>query len=236
MNETPANVNPAELAKFEKSAHRWWDPDGEFKPLHELNPLRAGFIDRHAGLAGGKALDVGCGGGILSEALALRGAEVTGLDMVDASLNVARLHALESKIEVDYRLTTAEAHAAENPASYDVVACLEMLEHVPDPSSVIRACATLVKPDGHVFFSTINRNAKAYALAVVGAEYLMNMLPRGTHDYAAFIRPSELETWCREAGLRFSHIAGMSYNPVTRRFALSDKVDVNYIVHAVPEH
>lgn len=235
MSETPANVDPAELQKFEKSAHRWWDPDGEFKPLHELNPLRAGFIDRHAGLAGRTALDVGCGGGLLSEAMALRGARVTGLDMVDASLKVARLHALESQVQVDYQLTTAEQHAAANPAAYDVVACLEMLEHVPDPGSIIRACAQLVKPGGHVFFSTINRTPKAYALAVVGAEYIMNMLPRGTHDYAAFIRPSELETWCREADLRFAHIAGMSYNPLTRRFSLGDDVDVNYIVHAVAE-
>ena len=195
--DSQQNIDPDELHKFEDVAHQWWDPEGAFKPLHRLNPLRAAFIDRHAGLAGKKVLDIGCGGGLLSEAMALRGARVTGLDMVEASLKVAELHGLESGARVEYRMDTAEHFAERHPAVFDVVTCLEMLEHVPDPRSVIAAVARLVKPGGHVFFSTINRTPKAYALAIIGAEYILGMLPKGTHDYAKLIKPSELATWSR---------------------------------------
>jgi len=225
-----SNVDHAEIAKFEALAHRWWDRESEFKPLHDINPLRVNWIDEHVALAGKKVLDVGCGGGILSEAMAQRGATVTGIDMGEAPLSVARLHLLESGLEVDYRQITAEALAAEQPGQYDVVTCLEMLEHVPDPASIIRACHTLVKPGGQVFFSTINRNPKAYALAVIGAEYILKMLPRGTHDYRKFIRPSELGAWCRDTGLEVKDIIGLTYNPLTKDYKLSPDVDVNYML------
>lgn len=235
MSQPQSNVDPHEIGKFEEMAHRWWDKDGEFRPLHEINPLRLSFMERHAGpLEGKRCLDVGCGGGILSEAMAARGAVVTGIDMGEAPLEVARLHGLESGVKVEYRRITAEALAEESPSSFDVVACMEMLEHVPDPESVVQACARLVKPDGHVFFSTLNRNPKSFLLAIVGAEYLLHMLPRGTHEYRRFIRPSELDEAIRAAGLETAHISGMSYDPLRRAYRLSDDVSVNYLVHAVP--
>ena len=231
-NMNQANVDAAEVAKFEELAHRWWDKNSEFKPLHEINPLRLDYIEGHCGgLAGKTALDVGCGGGILSESMALRGANVTGIDMGEAPLSVAKLHMLESGAEVDYRQITAEALAAEKPGSYDVVTCMEMLEHVPDPASVIQACATLVKPGGNVFFSTINRNMKAYLFAIVGAEYIMQMLPKGTHDFAKFIRPSELEAWARAADLHLDDLTGMSYNPLNQQYSLGKDIRVNYLMH-----
>ncbi len=229
---TQTNVDAREVAKFEELAHRWWDPESEFKPLHDINPLRLDFIDRRAGgLEGKRVVDVGCGGGILAESMAARGADVTGIDMGEAPLAVARLHQHESGLSIDYRQTTAEALAEEMPGAFDVVTCLEMLEHVPEPESVIRACATLVKPGGHVFFSTINRNPKAWLFAIVGAEYVLRLLPKGTHEYDKFIRPSELESWARHAGLRVREITGMSYNPLTRRYRLGADVDVNYLAH-----
>ena len=226
------NVDQSEINKFEELASRWWDPHSEFKPLHEINPLRLAYIDEHAGgLSGKKVLDVGCGGGILAESMAEKGAEVTGIDMGEANLEVARLHLLESGVEVDYRQVPVEKLAEEMPAAFDVVTCMEMLEHVPDPGSVIRACATLVKPGGKVFFSTINRNPKSYLFAIVGAEYVLQLLPKGTHDYARFIRPSELNRWVREAGLETRDITGMTYNPFTQVYRLDpDDVDVNYLV------
>lgn len=228
------NVDQAEIAKFEALANRWWDKSGEFKPLHEINPLRCNYIDERSPVAGQKVLDVGCGGGILSEAMALRGAEVTGIDMGEAPLQVARLHGLESGARVDYRQMTAEQLAATDAGQYDIVVCMEMLEHVPDPASVIAACATLCKPAGHVYFSTINRNPKAYALAVVGAEYIMKFLPRGTHDYDKFIRPSELAGWIRQAHLHLEDITGLVYNPLTKTYRLNrNDVDVNYMVHTI---
>ena len=226
-----ANIDPAEVGKFEELASRWWDSGSEFKPLHDINPLRLNFIDQHARIKGKRVVDVGCGGGILSESMAARGAEVVGIDAGKAPLTVARLHALESGIELDYRQLTAEQLAEEEPESFDVVTCMEMLEHVPDPASVLRACARLVKPDGHIFLSTINRTPKAYAFAIIGAEYLLRMLPKGTHDYQKFIRPSELEAWAREAGLRFEQMTGMTYNPLSRSYRLEDDLDVNYLVH-----
>lgn len=229
--ESQANYDPREIAKFEDLASRWWDPKGEFKPLHEINPLRLEYIDRRAGLAGKQVLDVGCGGGILSESMAARGARVTAIDMGEAPLAVARLHRHESGVEVDYLHSTAEALAADRPGQFDVVTCLEMLEHVPEPASVVRACAQLVKPGGHVFFSTINRNPKSYLFAIIGAEYLLQMLPKGTHDYARFIRPSELAAWCRPAELSVRELTGMSYNPLSKRYSLGPDVDVNYLVH-----
>lgn len=225
-----SNVDHAEIAKFEALAHRWWDRESEFKPLHEINPLRVNWIDERVGLAGKRVLDVGCGGGILSESMALRGAQVTAIDMGEAPLAVARLHQLESGVQVDYRQSTAEALAAELPGQFDVVTCLEMLEHVPDPASVIQACQRLVKPGGQVFFSTINRNPKAYLLAIVGAEYLLKLLPRGTHDFKKFIRPSELGAWCRDAGLAVEDIVGMTYNPLSKTYKLGQDVDVNYMI------
>jgi len=233
--ETVHNVDRREVAKFEELASRWWDPNSEFKPLHDINPLRLDFIDHHAGLAGKQVLDVGCGGGILSESMAARGARVTGIDMGEAPLSVARLHGQESGLEVDYRRVTAAALAEEQPGAYDIVTCLEMLEHVPDPASVIDACARLARPGGHVFFSTINRNPKSYLFAIIGAEYMLRLLPKGTHDFRKFIRPSELERWARRAGLTFEHMAGMTYNPITRAYKLGDDLDVNYLVHAVCE-
>ncbi len=227
------NVDAGEIAKFERLASRWWDKNGDFKPLHEINPLRANYIDSRSPVAEQKLLDVGCGGGILTEAMAQRGAQATGIDMGAAPLEVARLHSLETGIEVEYRQLTAEAMAAEKPGHFDVVTCLEMLEHVPSPQSIVSACATLVKPGGDVFFSTINRTPKAYGFAILGAEYLLQMLPRGTHDYRKFIRPSELAAWLRAAGLDLVDITGMVYNPLTRRYSLSAKdVAVNYLVHA----
>lgn len=227
------NVDQQELAKFSELAHRWWDPHSEFKPLHEINPLRLAWIEGKAPLAGKRVLDVGCGGGILSEAMAGRGAEVKGIDLAEKSLKVAQLHALESGVKVDYELVAAETLAEREAASYDVVTCLEMLEHVPDPASIVNACARLVKPGGHVFFSTINRNLKSYAFAVVGAEYVLKLLPKGTHDYAKFIKPHELATHCREAGLDLRNLIGLTYNPLTKIYALERDTDVNYMIHAV---
>lgn len=225
------NVDPAELAKFSELAHRWWDPESEFRPLHQINPLRLDWIARQAPLSGQQVLDVGCGGGILAEAMARQGAEVLGIDLASKSLKVAQLHALESGLaNVAYREVAVEALAAERPASFDVVTCMEMLEHVPDPASVVKACADLVKPGGWVFFSTINRNAKAFMLAIVGAEYVLNMLPRGTHEYARLIRPSELATHCRDAGLDLQQTKGLQYNPITRRYWLSGDTSVNYLL------
>ena len=225
------NVDRAEIAKFEALASRWWDMESEFKPLHDINPLRTNYIDSFAQLAGKTVLDVGCGGGILSEGMAQRGATVTGIDMGEAPLNVARLHALESGVNINYRQLPVEQLAAEQPASFDVVTCMEMLEHVPDPASVIKACFDLVKPGGMVFFSTINRNPKAYAFAIIGAEYLLRLLPAGTHDYSKFIKPSELTRWCRAAGLDVTHMTGMVYNPLTKIYKLKDNdVSVNYLM------
>lgn len=227
------NADPAELQKFGELAHRWWDPSAEFRPLHEINPVRLDYIDHHAGLAGKTVIDIGCGGGILSESMASRGARVTGIDLSDKALGVARLHLYESGQQVDYRHISAEDMAAEAPGQFDVVTCLEMLEHVPDPASTVRACAALVKPGGQVFLSTLNRNLKSYLLAVVGAEYVMRLLPRGTHDYAKFIRPAELARFCREAGLSVQEVIGMHYNPLTKTCSLGSDTDVNYLVRAV---
>lgn len=230
------NVDPHEIKKFEDLAHRWWDTQSEFKPLHQINPLRLNYVEQRAGgLADKKVIDIGCGGGILSESMALRKAQVTGIDMGETPLSVAQLHSLESGVEIDYQQTTAEAIAAESPGQYDIVTCLEMLEHVPDPGSIIEACAALVKPGGHVFFSTINRNPKAFALAVIGAEYLLRMLPKGTHEYAKFIRPSELEGWARNSGLKLENVTGMTYNPIFQSYKLGTDVDVNYLVHFTKE-
>jgi 2-polyprenyl-6-hydroxyphenyl methylase / 3-demethylubiquinone-9 3-methyltransferase len=225
------NVDPQELAKFSELAHRWWDPQSEFRPLHEINPLRLEWIDSLAALRGKTALDVGCGGGILAEAMARRASQVTGIDLASKPLGVARLHALEAGVSnVDYREIAAEALAAASPAEFDVVTCMEMLEHVPDPSSVVRACATLVKPGGWVFFSTLNRNPKSFLFAIIGAEYVLNLLPRGTHEYARFIRPSELLRWCRDSGLVHYGSRGMQYNPMSKRYWLSGDTSVNYLV------
>jgi len=229
MTGTAHNVDPGEIEKFEKLAGRWWDPNSEFKPLHDINPLRLDYIDRLAPLAGKRVIDVGCGGGLLTEGMAARGAEVTGIDMGKTPLSVARLHQHESGLEIDYQQTTAEQVASEQPGSFDIVTCLEMLEHVPNPATTIAACAALVKDDGRVFFSTINRNPKAYLFAVIGAEYLLQLLPRGTHDYSKFIRPSEMEGWAREAGLQLTDLSGMSYNPLTREYTLGKDVSVNYL-------
>jgi 2-polyprenyl-6-hydroxyphenyl methylase/3-demethylubiquinone-9 3-methyltransferase len=233
MTDTRVNADPAELRKFESIASRWWDPTSEFRPLHEINPLRLAYVDERASLEGKAVLDVGCGGGILAESMAARGARVTGIDLGGANIEVARLHLLESGLEVDYREVAVEQLAAESPASFDVVTCMEMLEHVPDPASVIAACGRLVKPGGLVFLSTINRNPKAYLYAVVGAEYVLGVLPKGTHDYAKFIRPSELGTWLRAAGLELEDMTGLTYNPLTGIYALDgDDVSVNYMACA----
>lgn len=226
------NADPVELQKFSDLAHRWWDPTSEFRPLHEINPLRVDWIDGLAPLAGKAVIDVGCGGGILAEAMAAKGARVTGIDLSEKALSVARLHLFESGLEVAYEHQSAEQMAETHPAGFDVVTCLEMLEHVPDPASIVAACATLVKPGGQVFFSTLNRNPKAYLLAIIGAEYVLGMLPRGTHDYAKFIKPSELARFCRQAGLDVAGYRGLEYNPLSKTYALSDNVDVNYLVHA----
>ena len=230
-----ANVEAAEVNKFAELAHQWWDPQGVFKPLHQLNPLRLDYIDNRAGLSGRQVLDVGCGGGILSESMARRGAQVTGIDMAEKSLQVAQLHALEAGVQIEYRCIAVEAMAEEKPQAFDVVTCMEMLEHVPDSASVVRACAALVKPGGHVFFSTLNRNAKAYLMAVVGAEYLLNLLPRGTHDYSKFIKPSELASWMRQSGLELQHQTGITYHPLTKQYRLTADTSVNYMLHAVKE-
>lgn len=225
------NVDPNEIRKFEELASRWWDKNSEFKPLHDINPLRANWIDSLAPVAEQKVLDVGCGGGILAEALAQRGAQVTGIDMGDAPLGVAKLHQLESGLSIDYQKSTAEDFAKNHENAFDVVTCLEMLEHVPDPSSVVRACAQMVKPGGHVFFSTINRNPKAFLFAIIGAEYVLRLLPRGTHEYAKFIRPSELANWSRDAGLQVNQMTGLLFNPLSKKYRLSDTdMDVNYMI------
>ncbi len=247
MNETPSrpqadaapphvNVDPAEIRKFEEIAHRWWDPESEFRPLHEINPLRVEWIDRHAQLADKTVCDVGCGGGILAEAMAARGAEVTGIDLGETPITVARLHLLESGLNVEYLQTSPEHLAEERPGAYDVVTCMEMLEHVPDPASVVQACSRLARPGGWVFFSTINRNPKSFLFAIVGAEYVLRLLPRGTHEYARFIRPAELETWARSAGLVPKDMTGLTYNPLTRRYRLEDDVSVNYMMALRREH
>jgi len=225
------NADPAELQKFSEIAHRWWDPESEFRPLHEINPLRLNWIDSIAPLAGKKVIDVGCGGGILTEGMASKGADVTGIDLGEKALSVARLHLHESGHEIDYQHISAEDMAEKAPASYDVVTCLEMLEHVPDPASVVAACARLVKPGGHVFFSTINRNAKAYLFAVIGAEYILNLLPRGTHDYAKFIKPSELSRMARQNHLAMQEMIGLTYNPLTKVYALGQDTGVNFLMH-----
>jgi 2-polyprenyl-6-hydroxyphenyl methylase/3-demethylubiquinone-9 3-methyltransferase len=225
------NADPQELAKFSELAHRWWDPESEFRPLHEINPLRLDWIDSLARLTGKRVVDVGCGGGILAESMARRGAEVLGIDLATKPLRVAQLHAMEAGVAtVQYREVAAEALAAEAPASFDVVTCMEMLEHVPEPASVVRACLQLVRPGGWVFFSTINRNPKAFLFAIVGAEHLLRLLPKGTHEYARFIRPSELAQWCRDAGLELMQTRGMEYNPFTRRYWLSADTSVNYLL------
>ena len=231
MTEQTLNFDPQEIAKFEELASRWWDPDSEFKPLHEINPLRLEYIDRRASLKGKKVVDVGCGGGILAESMALKGADVLGIDMGKAPLSVASLHKLESGAELDYQQITAEELAEKEAGQYDVVTCMEMLEHVPDPASVIAACSKLVKPNGHVFFSTINRNPKSYLFAIVGAEYIMQMLPKGTHEYSKFIKPSELENWARAADLHLRELTGMSYNLLSKKYSLGHDIDVNYLMH-----
>ncbi|MBU6437611.1 MAG: bifunctional 2-polyprenyl-6-hydroxyphenol methylase/3-demethylubiquinol 3-O-methyltransferase UbiG [Betaproteobacteria bacterium] len=227
---SPLNADPAELAKFSALAHRWWDPNSEFRPLHEINPLRLDWIDTLVGLRGKRAVDVGCGGGILAEAMAARGAQVLGIDLADKALKVAMLHALEVKSSVVYETLAAEQLAAREPGTFDVVTCMEMLEHVPEPASVVQACAQLVKPGGWVFFSTLNRNPKSFVFAIVGAEYVLNLLPRGTHDYAKFIKPSELMRAARTAGLEPVELRGMGYNPLTRVYRLTQDTSVNYLV------
>ncbi len=236
MQTIDMNVDTKEVEKFEVLAHRWWDMNSEFKPLHDINPLRLHYIEQNVGgLEGKKVIDIGCGGGILSESMAVSGAEVTGIDMGEAPLSVAELHSLETGVEIDYQQITAEKMAEQRAGQYDVVTCMEMLEHVPAPSSVIAACSQLVKPGGHVFFSTINRNPKAFAFAIVGAEYILNMLPKGTHEYTKFIRPSELETWARHQGLELKDIRGMTYNPLFQSYKLGNDVDVNYLMHFTKE-
>jgi len=224
------NVDPAELEKFSKLAHRWWDPQGEFRPLHEINPLRLEWIDRHASLADKKVLDVGCGGGILAEAMAERRAQVTGIDLSEKGLRVAELHLLESRLPVTYEKASAEEYASKHAGEFDVVTCMELLEHVPEPAAMVAACASLVRPGGQVFFSTINRNPKSYLFAVIGAEYVLKLLPKGTHDYMRFIKPSELSRWSRGAGLRTDELIGMTYNPLTQRYRLGRDCDVNYLL------
>jgi len=226
------NVDPAEIEKFQSIASRWWDPESEFKPLHDINPLRVDYIESRIGnLSAKKILDIGCGGGILTEAMALKGASVTGIDMAEMSLKVAKLHLHESKLDIDYQLITAEEFAQQNAGEFDIVTCLEMLEHVPDAASIVAAAASLLKPDGHLFFSTINRNPKAFVLAILGAEYILNMIPRGTHDYKKFIKPSELASAVRANQMEVIDITGMTYNPLTRHYRLGRDVDVNYLMH-----
>ncbi|MBF0220103.1 MAG: bifunctional 2-polyprenyl-6-hydroxyphenol methylase/3-demethylubiquinol 3-O-methyltransferase UbiG [Gammaproteobacteria bacterium] len=235
---TQDNIDQDEINKFEALAPRWWDPHSEFKPLHAINPLRLDYIEQRSPLAGKRVLDVGCGGGILAEAMAAKGATVYGIDMGEAPLEVAKLHLLESGLKVNYQRTTVEAfaelHGASEESRFDIITCMEMLEHVPDPESVITACRRLIKKEGHLYFSTINRNPKAWLFAIVGAEYLLHLLPKGTHDYDKFIRPSELERWCRHQQVAIDQISGMSYNPVNQRYSLGSNVEVNYLVHARP--
>ena len=226
------NADPAELDKFGEVAHHWWDPNSEFRPLHDINPARVAWIDSHAALQGKRVIDVGCGGGLLSEGMAALGAEVTGIDLSDKALGVARLHLYESGHKIDYRLISAEAMADEAPGGFDHVACLEMLEHVPDPASTVAACSKLVKPGGQVFLSTLNRNAKAYVVAVLGAEYLLNLLPRGTHEYTRFLKPAELARLCRQTGLEVLEITGLRYNPITREGVVGADTDINYLLRA----
>ncbi|KPK09289.1 MAG: 3-demethylubiquinone-9 3-methyltransferase [Betaproteobacteria bacterium SG8_39] len=233
--ERPLNADPAELEKFSQLAHRWWDPTSEFRPLHEINPLRLEWIDGIAGLAGKTMLDVGCGGGILAEAAAGKGARVTGIDLSERALKVAQLHLLESRLPVQYALASPEEYAQTHGAAFDVVTCMEMLEHVPDPGRTVAACAQLLKPGGHAFFSTISRNPKSYLFAIIGAEYVLNLLPKGTHDYARFIRPSELMGWCRDARLGPVEVKGMTYNPFTHVYRLASDCSVNYLLHCVRE-
>ncbi|MFT3736714.1 MAG: bifunctional 2-polyprenyl-6-hydroxyphenol methylase/3-demethylubiquinol 3-O-methyltransferase UbiG [Rhodocyclaceae bacterium] len=227
------NADEAELAKFSALAHRWWDPESEFRPLHEINPLRLDWIDSHSPISGQRVIDVGCGGGILAESMARRGAHVTGIDLSDKALSVARLHALDSGIEVDYVKVPAEQIAAERAGQYAVVSCMEMLEHVPDPASIVKACADLAAPGGSVYFSTLNRNPKSYLMAIIGAEYILNMLPRGTHEYARFIKPAELTRFARNAGLDVVELMGMHYNPLDKRYSLGLGTDVNYLVRCI---
>lgn len=227
------NVDPGEISKFEALASRWWDPDSEFKPLHEINPLRLEYIDERSPLSGKTVLDVGCGGGILAEAMAAKGATVTGIDLGDAPLSVAKLHATENELTLDYQKISAEELAKQRPGEFDVITCMELLEHVPNPASTIAACAAMVKPGGTVYFSTINRNPKSWLFAIVGAEYVLNLLPKGTHDYEKFIKPSELHSWCRKSKLAVQDFIGMHYNPISKKYWLAPGVDVNYIVHTV---
>ena len=231
MSIEMSNVDQTEIAKFESIADKWWDPDGEFKPLHDINPLRLNYINERTALAGMAVSDVGCGGGILSEGLTYRGAQVTGIDMGAANLDVAQAHAAQHQLDIDYRHISVEDLAAEMPNHFDVVTCMEMLEHVPDPGAIVQACAALTKPGGHVFFSTINRNPKAYVMAIVGAEYVMKLVPKGTHEYLKFIKPSELSAWSRQAGLNVRNVSGMSVNPLSMHFKITKDVDVNYFVH-----
>lgn len=236
MQTTEKNIDANEIKKFDVLAHRWWDLNSEFKPLHDINPLRLGYIEQYAGtLRGKKVIDIGCGGGILSESMALKGAQVTGIDMGETPLSVAELHSLDTGVDINYQQITAEEIAQQQAERYDVVTCMEMLEHVPDPSSIIAACSQLVKPNGHIFFSTINRNPKAFALAILGAEYVLNMLPKGTHEYAKFIRPSELEAWGRQYGLNLHNVSGMTYNPLFQRYKIGSDVDVNYLMYFTKE-
>lgn len=229
---TETNVDPQEISKFDAVASRWWDPEGNCKPLHQLNPIRLRFIEQHVSLTNKRALDIGCGGGILSEALANQGANVTGIDMASAPLSVAKLHLLESKLDVDYQQITAEEFAQLHSHQFDVITCMELLEHVPDPALLVQACALALKPKGDLFFSTLNRNAKSFIASIIGAEYVLKMLPKGTHRYDRFIKPSELARWCRNANIGVKNLKGMSYNPLTQQFKLNDDLRVNYLVHA----
>lgn len=231
MNSAHANIDRREISKFDALASRWWDPESEFRTLHHINPLRLEYIERRTELKNRQVLDIGCGGGLLSEVMAARGARVTGIDMADEPLAVAKLHLYESRLKVEYRKISAEMLASEMPAHFDVVTCMEMLEHVPEPQSIVRACATLVRPGGQIFFSTLNRNPKSFLFAIIGAEYTLRLLPRGTHEYAKFIRPSELDHWARHTGLELQGTAGLHYNPLTREYRLGGNLDVNYFMH-----